>query len=82
MQALKNDIRNRGLEHPVIFAPGLQRLPFFFPLDDVRIDQAPSDLDRSTAWITTSTRRRRAGCTKNSRSRRSIKSPDQCTAPN
>lgn len=46
VQALKNDIRNRGLEHPVIFAPGLQRLPFFFPLDDVRIDQAPSDLDQ------------------------------------
>ena len=36
----------RGLEQPVIFAPGLQRLPFFFPLDDVRITETPTDLDQ------------------------------------
>lgn len=28
----------------VIVAPGLQRLPFFFPLYDVRIDDAPTEL--------------------------------------
>lgn len=46
VQALKNNIRDRRIEDPVIFAPGLQRLPFFFPLDDVRINEAPSDLDQ------------------------------------
>jgi hypothetical protein len=46
VQILRNDIQERGIEDPVIFAPGLQRLPFFFPLDDVRITETPTDLDQ------------------------------------
>jgi len=32
-------------EPPVVVAPGVQTLPFFFPLADIRIDQAPTRLD-------------------------------------
>lgn len=46
VQRLQQDIAQRGIENPVIFAPGLQRLPFFFPLDDVRITETPTDLDQ------------------------------------
>lgn len=46
VQILQQDIQRRGIENPVIFAPGLQRLPFFFPLDDVRITETPTDLDQ------------------------------------
>ncbi len=42
---LRKAIAEDGLTHRVIVAPGLQRLPFFFPLDDVRILDAPTDLD-------------------------------------
>lgn len=46
VQRIYFDVQERGLEKPVIFAPGLQRLPFFFPLADVRIKQTPTDLDQ------------------------------------
>lgn len=46
VRILERDIAYRGLEKPVILAPGLQRLPFFFPLDDVRITETPTDLDQ------------------------------------
>jgi hypothetical protein len=32
-------------EPPVVVAPGVQTLPFFFPLADIRIDDAPTRLD-------------------------------------
>jgi hypothetical protein len=41
-------------EPPVIAAPGVQRLPFFFPLADIRIDEAPtrlSELDGVTYFV-------------------------------
>jgi hypothetical protein len=46
VQTLQRDVAEQGIESPVIFAPGLQRLPFFFPLDDVRIADTPTDLDQ------------------------------------
>ncbi len=46
VQRIALDVEERGLERPVIFAPGLQRLPFFFPLADVRIRDTPTDLDQ------------------------------------
>lgn len=45
VQLLRDDIDTQELENPVIIAPGLQRLPFFFPLDDVRNLDAPTELD-------------------------------------
>lgn len=42
---LRDAIDEDDIMHPVIVAPGLQRLPFFFPLEDVRIMDAPTDLD-------------------------------------
>ncbi len=39
---------------PVISAPGVQRLPFFFPTADIRIDEAPtrlSELDGVTYFV-------------------------------
>ncbi len=34
---------------PVVSAPGVQTLPFFFPLADIRIDDAPTRLDELAA---------------------------------
>lgn len=42
---LENDIKDQRLTEPVIVAPGLQRLPFYFPLDDVRIGAPPITLE-------------------------------------
>ena len=37
-------------QHPgeklTVAAPGVDRLPFFFPLEDIRIDPAPTNLDQ------------------------------------
>jgi len=43
---LRNEIEGADIDSPVIFAPGLQRLPFFFPLDDVRIAETPTNLEQ------------------------------------
>ncbi len=45
MHALQQDIAAQGITDPVIVAPGLQRMPFFFPLEDVRNQIAPVTLD-------------------------------------
>lgn len=42
---LQADIETQEIENPVIVAPGLQRLPFFFPEADVRILDAPTRLE-------------------------------------
>lgn len=44
VQTIKNVIAENGLENPVIVAPGFQRLPFFFPLADVRNTVAPTQI--------------------------------------
>ncbi len=46
VERLRRGIETADLDSPVIFAPGLQRLPFFFPLDDVRIAESPTSLDQ------------------------------------
>lgn len=43
---LERESAAANLDSPVIFAPGLQRLPFFFPLDDVRISETPTNLSQ------------------------------------
>lgn len=43
---LERGIQEANLDSPVIFAPGLQRLPFFFPLNDVRITETPVGLSQ------------------------------------
>lgn len=45
---IQRGIDEQNLDSPVIFAPGLQRLPFFFPLDDVRITETPTSLNQLT----------------------------------
>jgi hypothetical protein len=45
VRRLEEDITAQGIDQPVIVAPGLQRLPFFFPLHDVRNQVAPTRLD-------------------------------------
>jgi hypothetical protein len=42
---LEKDIAAQGIDDPVIVAPGLERLPFFFPQADVRIKAAPTLLE-------------------------------------
>lgn len=32
----------------IVYAPGVRRLPFFFPLDDIRIDDLPTRFDQFT----------------------------------
>ncbi len=44
MHTLQQDIAEQGITDPVIIAPGLQRMPFFFPLADVRNEIAPVTL--------------------------------------
>jgi 4-amino-4-deoxy-L-arabinose transferase-like glycosyltransferase len=41
---IERGIQEANIVSPVIFAPGLQRLPFFFPLNDVRITETPTNL--------------------------------------
>jgi hypothetical protein len=44
VRVLQDDITAQNLVDPVIVAPGLQRLPFFFPLAEVRNETAPTTL--------------------------------------
>jgi hypothetical protein len=44
VRVLEDDIAVQQIANPVIVAPGLQRLPFFFPLADVRNEVTPTTL--------------------------------------